>query len=160
MVRVGALSDTHGDLQAAAAAVARMGSVAMILHAGDHYRDARELARRVKVPVQMVVGNCDLQSSGPSELVVVADRARILLTHGHSYRVKQQLDALVDRARALSVNAVVFGHTHFAEEFRHGGILFVNPGCLSQARSRDGRRTFAVIEVDGAECHAIISELF
>lgn len=159
MVRIGVLSDTHGDLQAALAAVVNMGKVAMVLHAGDHYRDACELARRVEVPVHMVVGNCDLQSSGPSELVVVADRARILLTHGHGYRVKQQLDSLIARARALSVNAVVFGHTHVAEEFKDGDILFVNPGCLSLTRSRDGRRTFAVIEVDGSECRAIISEL-
>lgn len=158
-MRIGVLSDTHGDLHAALAAIANMGQVAMLLHAGDHYRDARELARRVAVPIHMVVGNCDSPTSGPSELVVAVERARILLTHGHTYRVKQQLDLLMARARALSVNAVVFGHTHLAEESRDGGILLLNPGCLSLTRSRDGRRTYAIIDVDGSECRANIREL-
>ncbi|MGE5560732.1 MAG: YfcE family phosphodiesterase [Chloroflexota bacterium] len=159
MMRIGAVSDTHGDVSAAVAAVRQMGDVAMVLHAGDHYRDGRELARRVSVPVRMVVGNCDLQVPGPAELVIEAEGARILLTHGHNYRVKHRLDTLAYRARELGVSAVVFGHTHTAEDFSEEGILFVNPGCLSFTRSRDGRRTFAVIEIAGGKCRAAISEL-
>lgn len=159
MMRIGAISDTHGDLTAAVAAVRQMGNVAMVLHAGDHYRDGRELARRVRVPVRMVIGNCDLQLPGPAELILEAEGARILLTHGHNYRVKQRLDTLAYHAAEAGVDVVVYGHTHAAEEFRENDILFVNPGCLSFTRSRDGRRTYAIIEIEDGKCRAQICDL-
>lgn len=159
MIRLGILSDTHKELGAARQALKQMGPVDALLHGGDHYRDARQLARVVPVPVEAVVGNCDwLGADGPEELVLRYEKVKILLTHGHHYRVKQGYSLLVDRALQLKVNAVVFGHTHLAYQSREQGVLLFNPGSLAFPRD-GGNPTFGILTIDGDEIKGEIREL-
>lgn len=158
-MRIGVISDTHRGVETALQAVSRMGHIDLLLHAGDHYRDAVELTKQLDVPVRMVIGNCDTGSAGPDELVVEAGSARILLVHGHQYSVKSRLDSLLYRGQELGVQAVVFGHSHHADVFREQSILFLNPGTLSLFRSRDGCQTYGIITVDGTTCNGEIFTL-
>lgn len=128
-MRIGVLSDTHGNLALAEQVIGEMGSVDLVLHAGDYYEDSCRLAES-GVRVIGVVGNCECGVDGPPERLVQVAGKRVLLTHGHRYRVKQDFRSLLSRARELNADVVVFGHTHRAEAFWLGKVLFFNPGSL------------------------------
>ncbi len=128
-MRIGVLSDSHGNLALVKRVVAEMGPVDLLLHAGDYYEDSSRLAQD-GVRVIGVLGNCDYRVDGPPERLIQVGGKRLLLTHGHRYRVKQDFRALLARARELGANVVVFGHTHRAEAFWLGETLFFNPGSL------------------------------
>lgn len=145
-MRIGAISDTHGDFRAIGEALKRMGDIELLLHAGDFYEDARRIQESVDVRVVSVVGNCDYMVRGPAEEMIAVGGRRIYLTHGHLYQVKRTLSLLIDRARSLGAHCVVFGHTHVALVSRVNGILLVNPGSPSTPRSGAGRAC-AVLEV-------------
>lgn len=130
-MRVGVLSDTHNSFEYAWQAIEEMGPIDMLLHAGDHYYDAPRLRLPEGVPVVAVAGNSDYGDQGNAEEVVELAGQKILLTHGHLYRVKFTYDKLLYRAQELGVQAVVFGHTHMAENIVVKGILFFNPGSIS-----------------------------
>lgn len=148
-MRIGVLSDTHGNIRRARAAIAQMGAVSHLLHAGDFLEDARKLQVMTGIPCTGVLGNCDYQIDGALETVVELSGQRIFLTHGHRYRVKSGYRELILRAVELGVQIVVFGHTHVAELFWEEGILFLNPGSTFQPRD-GGRPSYALLElIDG-----------
>ena len=148
-MRVGLLSDTHGNLKVARAALQQMGRIQVFLHAGDYYEDAAKLALMPELAtseVHSVVGNCDYRVKGPKEEVFSVEGRRILLTHGHQYDVKRTFDRLFYRAREARVDVVVYGHTHVAGYFDEESILFVNPGSPYLPRGREAG-SFAVLEI-------------
>jgi len=153
---LGILSDSHGDVRRLTMAVLEMGRVNVLLHAGDFFEDSRRLQEAVDVKVFGVMGNCDHIATGPMEKVIEVGGNTILLTHGHQYGVKRDKKALTRRAITLGVNAVVFGHTHVAETFSSGGILFVNPGSCRFSRCDRGP-SYATLDIlpDGSLMPAI-----
>ncbi|MCR4399207.1 MAG: metallophosphoesterase [Firmicutes bacterium] len=145
-MRLGLVSDSHGDILKLRKALRDMGAVDVVLHAGDFYEDSRKLQVVTGVTVVGVMGNCDHFVAGPLEKVVEVAGKRILLTHGHQYGVKRDKNGLRERGSALGVNAVVFGHTHIAETFWAGGMLFVNPGSCRYGRSNQGL-TYGTLDI-------------
>lgn len=144
-MRIGVISDTHGNLGLAQQVIGEMGPVDLILHAGDYYEDSCRLAE-AGARVVGVLGNCECGVEGPPERLLQVAGRRVLLTHGHRYRVKQDFRLLFSRARELNADVVVFGHTHRAEAFWLGKVLFFNPGSL-HAPVGDGP-TYGVLVVD------------
>ncbi|HHW92479.1 MAG TPA: metallophosphoesterase [Firmicutes bacterium] len=145
-MRIGVVSDTHGSLARVVKLIREMGAIDLLLHAGDYYRDAAALAGEFSFPVQAVVGNCDLGVKGPAEESIEVAGWRILLCHGHHYRVKMGFLPLFYRAQEMGADLVVFGHTHRAEKFRKGGIEFLNPGTAG-VPDRQGLVTGGIIEI-------------
>ena len=159
-MRIGVLSDTHGNLEAAKLALARMGPIAVLLHAGDYYEDAARLSRQGLLggaAVKAVLGNCDYLVKGPAEETFTLAGRRILLTHGHRYDVKRGLERLRWRAREARADIVVFGHTHLSGFFWEEGVLFLNPG--SPHLPRGGGRSCAVVEFSGRNVEPVIIDL-
>lgn len=145
-MRAGVLSDTHGDLEIAKVALTQMGKIDLLLHAGDHYRDALALAKTVPVPVHAVVGNCDWDFMKPVDVLLEIDNQKIWLTHGHKYGVKSANNKLLTEAIKNKIDIVVYGHTHIPiAEFRQGVLLF-NPGSVARLRGKRGA-TYGVIEI-------------
>lgn len=157
-MRIGILSDTHGNLELARLAISKMGWVDCLLHAGDHYRDAKALSENKELPVYAVVGNCDWDVSEPEDLLVNAAGKRIWLTHGHKYGVKTDHQMLLDKANAHNIDIVVYGHTHRAVMEEVDGILIFNPGSLTYPRGARGP-TYGVIEIYQNEIIAHIFEI-
>ncbi|HHY94368.1 MAG TPA: metallophosphoesterase [Firmicutes bacterium] len=122
----------------------------LLLHAGDYYEDSCRLAQQ-GLRVIGVVGNCDCRVDGPAERLIQIGGRRLLLTHGHRYRVKQDFRTLMARARELQADVVVFGHTHRADAFWLGNILFFNPGSLYAAQGRGPTYGLLVIGEDGIQ---------
>lgn len=134
-MRIGIVSDSHGDRSALHRAEPLLAGCELLLHAGDHRLDGAFLAERLGIPYIGVAGNTD-PDPGPEEEFLELAGHWILLTHGHLYRVKWNLDELRFRARHLGAEIVIFGHTHVCLDHRADGRRFVNPGSL--ARPRDG----------------------
>ncbi|MDH7576887.1 MAG: metallophosphoesterase [Bacillota bacterium] len=144
-MRIGILSDSHGDLSRAEQAVAQMGAVDLLVHAGDYYRDALHLGKLFGFEVRAVVGNCDRSAPGPAEEILEIQGHRIYLTHGHLYGVKHGLMRLYYRTCEIGAEMVIFGHTHVAQSEEIEGIYFLNPGSVAWPRI-GGKSTYAVLE--------------
>ena len=124
----------------------------MVLHAGDHISDARELCRMFpEIEFEYVPGNCDF-SADDTEVIVEAQGKKIFLTHGHGYSVKTDEDYLKlrQRAEALGCDCAVFGHTHISLCDPTGKVMLINPGSIKQSG------TYAVIEIENGELKAAI----
>ncbi|HSW10386.1 MAG TPA: metallophosphoesterase [Bacillota bacterium] len=155
-MRIALVSDTHGQIQAVQQALATGDAIDLLLHAGDHYADGLKLGQNLRVNVKAVTGNCDLMVAGPEEEIFRARDRRILVTHGHQFRVKRTYHPLVRRAVELAVDVVVFGHTHLPTIFEEQGILFINPGSPTRSTAADRRRTFAILTLKPAPRAVII----
>jgi len=157
-LRIGVLSDTHGFLHLIEKAVKAMEPVDLILHAGDISQDADYLKEAYGFKVFGVCGNCDVDSEYPGERLIELGSNKILLTHGHAYRVKKGYKLLLARAKALSANVVVFGHTHCPENVVRENVLIFNPGSIALPR-HGARKTFGIIEINGGELKSSIIEI-
>ncbi|HHW44438.1 MAG TPA: metallophosphoesterase [Desulfotomaculum sp.] len=157
-MRIGVIGDTHGYVERALKLLKQLEPLDMVLHTGDHYRDAGQLARVIPVPVKAVAGNCDPLKSGPAEELLQLAGKRILLTHGHLYQVHHSLQKLMYRALELQADVVVFGHTHVRYNQAHEGILFFNPGSVYHPRQDYGPGC-GLLVIDGREVSAGFCEL-
>lgn len=154
MLRVLVVSDTHGRLGPVQYVVEQLGGeVDLILHAGDHYRDADSLAYLLEIPARGVIGNCDWPGDGPLEDILVVGGNRIFLTHGHRYGVKGGTGAVLKRAKELKAKVAIYGHTHIAELQEEDGIIILNPGSPVQPRG-ESRASVGLLEIDGDEIKA------
>ena len=149
-MRIGLLSDSHGNTMAIDKAVEQAGKIDMWLHAGDMIEDAEYLSYITDAKVVNVAGNCDwFNHSAPGEQLIEAAGHRILLTHGHSYDVKRGIGELRHRAEETGADIVVYGHSHVAN-IQQGEILVINPGSIS--RPRDGQpQSFMVLKLEGSD---------
>lgn len=123
-------SDSHGNVDNMARAVERE-TPDRIFHLGDGWRDAEALrAWFPDIPLVQVAGNCDFQPLAPAEQLVALEGKRILLCHGHAYRVKEGLTAVGYAAQERMLDLLLFGHTHVPTQAWAGKSLLVNPGSI------------------------------
>lgn len=133
------LSDSHGYMADMRQYVERFCPDA-IIHLGDYYFDATALSREYpEIPMYAVCGNCDryrMQILEAETRTVSIDGVRFLITHGHLHHVKQSLYPLLSQARAMRVDAALFGHTHVAYcQREEDGLWVVNPGACGYGGS-------------------------
>lgn len=153
-MRILIVSDSHGNLDGLKKVV-RKEKPDRIIHLGDYTRDAAALAREFSsIPMDVVGGNCDAfdrRNPAPPERVMTVEGHRMLLCHGHTFQVKNDLSPLISYARQQNVRACLFGHTHVPHMSEpEPGLLLVNPGSAGASF----RREYAVLEVtaDGIRC--------
>jgi len=144
-MRIGVISDTHGDRASINQAVKVVPNADLWLHAGDYSQDAVYLAGLVTVPVFAAKGNCDGQTSAKVDEFIEVAGKKIWLTHGHRYSVKQGAGDLIEWGRQYEVDIIIYGHTHIPDQLWHEGLLIFNPG--SAAEPRAGFGTCGVIEI-------------
>jgi putative phosphoesterase len=164
-VKLGIISDTHGDVAGWRRALAGpFQAVELILHAGDIFyhgpRNPRtagygppELAEAINtcpVPVIIVRGNCDspvdqlvldYPIQAPYALVEIGG-LRIWLQHGDELSRQQ----MAEQSRRYRVRVNIFGHTHIPELTQEGGVLMFNPG--SPALPKTGKFTVGLLDTE------------
>ena len=145
-MKIGVISDTHGDQLAIRQVIKLATDVEMWLHAGDCSQDAEYLRRLVAVPVVAARGNCDGQTTARLDEFVEIQGQKIWLTHGHRYNVKRGRDELLEFAKDHTMNVVIYGHTHIPDNGWCEGILLFNPGSATCSYGSPG--TFGIIEID------------
>ena len=69
---------------------------------------------------------------------------KMMITHGHNYRVKSGIGALTAEARRLEAKAVLYGHTHIADCHQEDDLWVLNPGTCGHFGGSAGE-----IETDG-----------
>jgi uncharacterized protein len=149
-IRIGVLSDTHGNANAVRLAMSRLKEMDHFIHLGDYSRDAELMRKLTRKPVEYVKGNCDMSSDAPDEKILTFGEVKILITHGHKYKVKYENTLLIYRAEEAGVNAVLFGHTHVPEIFCENNCVFFNPGSLAEPRSGI-RPTYGTLLIRGKD---------
>ncbi len=157
-MRVGILSDTHGDIDLAEAAILQMEDVDLILHAGDTYADMIKLSHKFDIEMIGVRGNIGHVDEGAAELVLELNGFRVFLVHGHHYDVKHNLMRLFYRAKEIEADIVVYGHTHVAMSAVEDDILFLNPGSVGFPRGKY-KNSYAILDLSGKTVKAEILEI-
>ncbi|NTW05418.1 MAG: metallophosphoesterase [Peptococcaceae bacterium] len=162
-MKIGLISDTHRFLANAYLALDKMGKIDLLIHAGDHYRDAMEIASQINIPVYGVIGNCDYLSEGPMEELIELEGILIFVTHGHRYQVKSSKEKLYRRGLELGARVIVYGHTHIAQiekRFEPGSpvkneLLLINPGSLAAVEGGPGI-SYGLLDIHGGEINSQI----
>lgn len=145
-MRIGVVSDTHGKPEFLRKALEQMGHIDLLIHAGDHYRDALNISKETGIKVIAVAGNCDPGSGGPEEQVMELEGRRIMVTHGHLYGVKSGHERLVQLLREGRYDLVIFGHSHESELTVLPQGYLMNPGSLASPR-RGSQRSYGTVEI-------------
>lgn len=122
-----------------------------IIHLGDYFDDGVVLSEELPETLfYQVPGNCDRYRCPPGQSEILIDRicgVNLYLTHGHRHQVKMGTGALLRDARAVKVDAVLYGHTHVSDCHREeDGLWVMNPGSCGYfggtagvIETRDGR---------------------
>jgi uncharacterized protein len=123
------VSDTHGNYLAPLECMSDE-EIELVVHLGDEISDAKELEPLLEIPILKVPGNCDHGAPEPRELTVNLAGRIFFITHGDRFRVKAGIDLLVQKAKQINADVVLYGHTHNPLVSKVEGIFLVNPGTL------------------------------
>jgi putative phosphoesterase len=149
-MRIGLISDTHGDTLAtsAAARVFESLQIDLLIHCGD-IGSAEVVSLFSAWPAHFVLGNTD-PGNGLEKSIVEAgqtfhrrfgqlelDGCKVAFLHGDNAKLLRET---IDSQRW---DLVCFGHTHSATSFRRGQTLVVNPGAIR----RTAGPSVAVIDI-------------
>jgi putative phosphoesterase len=172
-MRIGVVSDTHGDTQGWQAAIAGpLAGVELILHVGDIlYHGPRnpmpagydpaalaDLMNHAPAPIIIARGNCDSDVDqlvleypiqAPYALAVI-DGVRIIVNHGDEFGLENPVPGIAKVAAKYGVSLYVCGHTHAPMLERAGDCLIMNPGspALPKAKSGEPLPTVGLIDDD------------
>ena len=154
-MKIGVVSDTHGQLSYAKQAVAALSQhpIDAVLHCGDvGGREIIELFARW--PLHFVLGNVDTEADyrdldDPQGGIRYHERfgqiqlegVDIALIHSDD---RGQFEDAVDSGR---FDLVCYGHTHRAECRRVGRTVVLNPGALYRAN----RHSLAIVDLPACE---------
>ena len=81
-----------------------------------------------------VSGNCDWSSDAPETEKFMFGGKKVLMCHGHTFRVKSGLSLYINEAKRRGADIALFGHTHTPFQEYIDGIYFFNPGAVLDAR--------------------------
>ncbi|MDD4690675.1 MAG: metallophosphoesterase [Eubacterium aggregans] len=131
-MRIGVVSDSHGNSRTLKQAIDAMGPVAVIFHLGDYVSDGESIKRMVDIPVITLRGNMDIGYEEGEDFVKTQFGGKtIIACHGHEFGVKGSLNTLFYKAKSEGADIVLYGHTHMPLVEKEEGILFMNPGALT-----------------------------
>lgn len=144
------VSDNHGDTYYMEEILSIYeNEVDSWIHCGDsEMKEDHPLWQNYKT----VIGNMDYATGFELERLVEFNENKILVVHGHKHAVKKSNEEMKKRAKEEGVNIVFFGHTHIPSVEQEDGILFINPGSLTQPRDRNvGTYLFMDLDRDSEE---------
>ena len=130
-MKIGVISDTHNFLDPEA--VELLQGVQHILHGGDVGQLKIVQALEQIAPVTAVLGNTDDPAFG-YPLFASAEIAGWRFFLHHIVNPASLTVEFERRVRAVSPQAVIFGHTHKAYSGVQSGVLYFNPGYAGKPR--------------------------
>ncbi|TYQ14794.1 UNVERIFIED_CONTAM: hypothetical protein Cloal_1173 [Acetivibrio alkalicellulosi] len=139
-------SDSHGNTNNIIKSIKKNKNFELVIHLGDFCRDMIIVKENFKdLKYEVVRGNNDWAREIPTEKIIEVKGKKIFITHGHQYGVKSDYQRIINKGKLLNVDAVLFGHTHIAEEMFFDGMLVLNPGSIALPSS--GNKTYCVIDI-------------
>lgn len=142
------ISDSHNViLDSQIEDIKKEGYFDLLIHCGDKYNDADKFAQELNIEkVLKVPGNCDFGIMGIKSTIMCEIKGKkFIITHGHLFNVKSNINSLMEFAKKNRADIVLYGHTHKAQNEIINNILFFNPG--STIFPKDGKASFGVIEI-------------
>jgi uncharacterized protein len=119
VLRIFVLADTHNRLPDIVSEMAR--DADEIWHLGDVCVETiLDELRAIGPRVTHVRGNCDSNFEWPLAIDLVRSGLKFRLQHVPPDRSPDDVDVLLH------------GHTHVPRDERRGGVLFLNPGCVTR----------------------------
>lgn len=147
-MKIGIISDTHGDMRTIDKAIPYLNKCDLIIHAGDYIDDAEYIYYSTDVNVKSVKGNCDSYNmDGHYELKFSVKNKNFFVCHGHNHDAKMGINSLYRFAKYNNIDFVVFGHTHIPIYETIDNITFINPGSLTYPRGGSDR-AFGILTLD------------
>lgn len=137
----------------------KMEGIEGVIIAGDvevDYSVIRDLMSEVfgeeviGVKLYIVKGNCDGSNlAGVDDMITfnLNEKVTCLLTHGHKYQVKYDLDTLEYVSSYRKAKVAIYGHTHMYDNHVSGGVRFINPGALCGGFDKP---SYIILTVDGS----------
>ena len=148
-MRILVISDTHGQIDALYEILEREQEFQILIHCGDVEYQADEIRQLVKdCPCYIVAGNNDWGRDLRDELILNLDDYRVMICHGHQYRISLGEDWLIEEAQSRNAKIVFCGHTHRPMVLQKGNLLLLNPGSLSYPRQAGRKPSYIVLEID------------
>ena len=146
------MSDSHKDFDSILRIIEKEPDATLFIHAGDVQQDVDDLESVFPtIPIAHVLGNNDYFVHGvPDERFFTFGDKKIFLTHGHTYRVKYGLDAVIHKAESMGADICIFGHTHRAHLEKVRNLWVLNPGSTY--------RSYATIEIKNGELQIQLKE--
>ncbi len=153
MKKIVVISDSHGNKKALNQIYPIMEESDYVFHLGDNYKDMDEYMPSISKKLYRVHGNCDYGRE--KEVVVEIEKVKIFATHGDLYGAKYGLQKIVERAKELGANLVLYGHTHRSEIVDVDGIKIINPGTLTYLSAE---KSFCYLVLNGEKITAVIND--
>lgn len=140
-------SDTHGICSKISDYILENEDIKLLLHAGDGASDVENIHYETGISYEFVRGNNDYSSNAPVEKVIEVEGIKIFITHGHTYGVHYGYDEILKRAKDLSCDIAIHGHTHKTINVVEDNIRIINPGSVSMPR--DNNPGFFILDING-----------
>lgn len=140
------LSDNHGNWAKVNDIINKLRSqVDLVIHCGDSEFDADD---PIWENVDMVVaGNMDFDAKYPRFSTLDTPVGKILVTHGHLYRINYSKAELQSLAEQQGADFIFHGHTHVLYAEQAEQLFWLNPGSLNHSRGMIPYKTYAIVEV-------------
>lgn len=142
------VSDTHRKHENYLEALEQTGPVDMVIHCGDVEGGEYLIEEAAGCPVEIIQGNNDYFSELPREKEFQLGKYRVLLVHGHQYRVNFGFEELAQEARSRGIDIVMYGHTHRPLIVQEAGLTVVNPGSLTYPRQEGKQPSCVLMQTD------------
>ena len=131
-MRLLVFSDSHGTPYYMRQALLMHPEADRIVFLGDGERDLDLVVQEINGrPLTAVKGNCDFGSLLPANETIKAGEHLVLCTHGFLESVKYGESALIQKARDMKADIVLYGHTHYQTASYEDGLYILNPGCAA-----------------------------
>lgn len=151
-MKIGVLSDTHGNKKAIEEIMPALTKMDKVIHLGDHFYDMDFAKSELGDKLVTVYGNCD---GGGDEKILDLEGVKTLICHGNRYHVKMGLTRIFLRAKELGVKLVLYGHTHKAQIDYAEDITLINPGAMT----RFSKNGYCIIDITDGVVNARLIDL-
>lgn len=148
MKKILIVSDTHGYNETLWQVIKKEKPFDKLVHCGDFEGSPSMLEAQVDCDVHIVAGNNDFGGGLRPMCTFSIGRHKVVLVHGHKYRLWSDLSSLSYLAMENDADIVMFGHLHIPVVETIDGITLINPGSLTYPRQSPHVPTYIIMTVD------------
>ena len=136
-MKICVISDSHGRKDKLEELLSTQ-SFNYVFFLGDGLSDIRDVENQ---NIKKVCGNCDIFSNEAHTQIINILNFKVMITHGHDYKVKLNTFLLLKFAKDHGIKLVCYGHTHRKSLQVIDGVMLLNPGAFKEGE-------YAVVEID------------